>query len=229
MIVAIIPARGGSKRIKKKNIKNFLGKPIISYPIKEAIKAKIFDKIIVSTDSNQIMKISKKYGAKILFRRPKNLSGDKIGTREVVSHAINWLDKNLKKPKIICCIYPTSPLIKAKDLISSFKKIKNSRWNYVIGATRFSYPIQRAFFKSKNGGIKMVNQKNFHKRSQDFRETFHDAGQFCWGKFNAWNSKKIILEKNSTFYLMSKLKVQDIDNLEDWKNAEKLYRLNYEK
>ena len=138
MIVAIIPARGGSKRIKKKNITSFLGKPIISYSIKVAIRSKIFDKIIVSTDSNEIINISKKYGAEVLFKRPKNLSGDYVGTREVISHAAKWLKKNVSKPKYICCLYPTAPLINILDLKNSYKKIKFNKEGYVFSATKFS-------------------------------------------------------------------------------------------
>tara|TARA_Y100001970_G_C14203217_1_gene842392 strand:- start:707 stop:1390 length:684 start_codon:yes stop_codon:yes gene_type:complete len=225
MIVAIIPARGGSKRIKKKNIKLFLGKPIISYSIKAAIRSKIFDKIIVSTDSNQIMSISKKYGAEVLFKRPKNLSGDYVGTREVISHAAKWLKKNISKPKYICCLYPTAPLINGLDLKNSYKKIKLNKRGYVFSATKFSYPIQRAFYLTKFKKIKMFYSKNFNKRSQDLKSAYHDAGQFYWGSYETWQLNKPMFQKHSNIYLLPKYRVQDIDDIEDWKVAEKLFKI----
>lgn len=225
MIVAIIPARAGSKRIKKKNIKLFLGKPIISYSIKSARKSKIFDKIIVSTDSNIVGNIAKKYGADFLFKRPKRLSGDKIGTRKVILHAIKWLSKNIKKPSLICCIYPTAPLMSHDDLNKSFKKMKSKKWNYIFSAAKNSFPIERCFkFNSKNQ-LTLINKKNFFKRSQSFKPTYRDAGQFYWGTYNAWVNKSVIFEKNSSIYLLPDLRTRDIDYNEDWKVAEKLYKI----
>jgi len=229
MKLAIIPARSGSKRIKNKNIKKFLGKPIISYSIEQIKKSKIFDKIIVSTDSDNIAKISEKYGAEILFKRPKNISNDHANTRDVIAHTIKWVEKNITKPTSICCIYPTAPLLQASDLINSYKLFKTKKWDYVFSATEFSYPIQRAFYQNENGGIKMFQKKNYLKRSQDLKKSYHDAGQFYWGKYDAWLSKKILFDKYSKFYHMPKLRVQDIDNINDWKIAEKLYKLHYVK
>jgi len=229
MKLAIIPARGGSKRIKNKNIKKFLGKPIISYPIKEILKTKIFDKVIVSTDNDKIAKIARKYGAEILFKRPKEISDDYSNTQEVVAHAIRWIEKNIIKPKSICCVYPTAPLLKSIDLVNSYKIFKTKKWDFVISATEFSYPIQRAFFQKKDGSIKMFQEKNYFKRSQDLKKGFHDAGQFYWGKYDAWLNKKMLFNKYSKFYNMPKLRVQDIDNIDDWKIAEKLYKLHYVK
>jgi N-acylneuraminate cytidylyltransferase len=226
MIVAIIPARIGSKRIKKKNIKLFLGRPIISYSIKSAQKSKIFDKIIVSTDSNIIGNIAKKYGAEFLFKRPKSLSGDSVNTRKVILHAIKWLSKNFKKPNIVCCIYPTAPLMSHEDLIKSFKKIKSKKWNYIFSATKNSFPIERCFFLNKKNKIIQINKNNFFKKSQFFKPTYRDAGQFYWGTYHTWVNKSIIFEKNSSIYQLSNLRTQDIDNIEDWKAAEQLYRIN---
>ena len=226
MIIAVIPARGGSKRIKKKNIKMFLGKPIISYSIKTAIRSNIFDKVIVSTDCKKTMRIAKKYGAEVLFKRPKFLSGDYVGTREVISHAAGWFNKNILKPKLICCLYPTAPLLKISDLKNSFKIINSNKWRYVFAASKFSYPIQRGFYLDKSKKIKMFDAKNYKKRSQDLKEVYHDAGQFYWGSYNSWQSKEPIFTKKSTCYLLPKFRVQDIDNLEDWKMTEKLYKIN---
>ena len=225
MIVAIIPARIGSKRIKKKNIKLFLGQPIISYSIKTAKKSKIFDKIIVSTDSNIIGNIARKYGADFLFKRPKKLSGDKVSTGKVILHAIKWLSKNIKKPRLICCIYPTAPLMNHDDLIKSFKKIKSKKWNYIFSATKNHFPIERSFYFNKKNQLNLINKNNFFKKSQSFKPTYRDAGQFYWGTYNAWINKSVIFEKNSSIYLLPNLRTQDIDNIEDWKIAEKLYKI----
>lgn len=225
MIVAIIPARIGSKRIKKKNIKSFLGHPIISYSIKSAQKSKIFDKIIVSTDSNIIGNIAKKYGAEFLFKRPKKFSGDKVSTGKVILHAIKWLSKNLKKPNYVCCIYPTAPLMNHEDLIKSFKKMKSKKWNYIFSATKNSFPIERCFFFDRKNNLKLIKKNSFFKRSQSFQSTYRDAGQFYWGTYDAWSKKSVIFAKNSSIYLLPNLRTQDIDNVEDWKVAEKLYRI----
>ena len=144
MNIAIIPARGGSKRIKGKNIKKFLGKPIISYAIKCAKKAKIFDKIIVSSDNEEIIKVANKFGAETPFVRPKNISKDSTPTIDVIKHAIKWIQKNGNKPKFICCIYATTPLMKPEDLKNSFKAINNK--SFVIAASKYSYPVQKSFY-----------------------------------------------------------------------------------
>ena len=224
LTVAIIPARSGSKRIKNKNIKNFNNKPIIYYSIKAAKESKLFNKIIVSTDSKKIGLIAKKYGAEFSFIRPKYLSGDSVGIRKVILHSINWIKKNYKKPKFVCCIYPTAALLRPVDLKKSFKIIKSMKWNYIFSATKNSYPIERAFNLTAAKRVVMVNKKNFSKRSQDFKYSFHDSGQFCWGTYEGWRTQKIIFDKNSSIYLMSTLKAHDIDNLDDWKIVKKLYK-----
>ena len=229
MIVAVIPARGGSKRIKKKNLKNFLNKPIIYYPIKQIQKSKLFDKIIVSTDNKEISKISKKFGAEILFERPKKLSNDYATTQEVITHSVKWLTKNNYKPDIICCIYPTSVFINSHDLKESYKLFTKKKWDFIFSATNYLYPIQRAFYQKKNGSIKMFRPKNYFKRSQDFKKSYHDAGQFYWGTYDAWLNTKNLFNGNSTTYLLSQLKAHDINNIEDWKIAEKLYLINNKK
>jgi pseudaminic acid cytidylyltransferase len=225
MILGIIPARSNSKRILNKNIKFFYGKPIISYAIKSAINSKIFDKIVVSTDSEKIGLIAQKYGAEYLFKRPKRLSGDNIWPSQVVDHAINFIEKKFEKPLLICCIYPTTPLLLSSDIINSYKMIKNNKFHYVFSAVKNSYPIQRSFFLDANKNIRMFNKKFFYKRSQDLKESYHDAGQFYWGTYEAWKKKKIIFGLNSSIYLMPQLRSQDIDNIEDWRTVEKLYKI----
>tara|TARA_B110000003_G_C16604506_1_gene516968 strand:+ start:787 stop:1464 length:678 start_codon:yes stop_codon:yes gene_type:complete len=224
MNIAIIPARGGSKRIKGKNIKFFLGKPIISYAIKCAKESKIFDKIIVSSDNKEIIKVANKFGAETPFVRPKNISKDTTSTIKVIKHAIKWLQKNGDKPKFICCIYATTPLMKPEDLKNSFKNIKKK--SFVISAAKYSYPIQRSFYL-KNNKIKLYNYSKRSISSQKLEATFHDAGQFYWGKVNAWLNNKSLLNNDAYAFKLPQLRVQDIDDLEDWKIAEKLFKLKY--
>jgi len=224
MNIAIIPARGGSKRIKGKNIKNFLGKPIISYAIKCAKATKIFDKIIVSSDNKEIIKVANKFGAETPFVRPKNISKDSISTIKVIKHAIKWLQKNGDKPKFICCIYATTPLMKPEDLKNSFKIIKKK--GFVIAASKYSYPIERSFYL-KNHKIKLHNYSKRSISSQKFEDTYHDAGQFYWGRVNTWLNNKSLLNNDAYAFKLPQLRVQDIDDLEDWKITEKLFKLKY--
>lgn len=223
MNIAIIPARQGSKRIKEKNIKKFLGKPIISYAIKKALRTKLFDYVVVSTDSLKIKKISEKFGAKVFFLRPKKISNNKASTQEVIKHALNWFKKKNIRFNYVCCIYSTSILIKPKDLIKSYRLIKNSKWSFVMSAQKYSTQIERSF-SLKNNEIKLFNKKKFYKNSQDFKDFYHDAGQFYWGSSKIWCSKNILSNK-STIYQLKKHMAVDINTIEDWKFAEKIYRL----
>lgn len=223
MILAIIPARGGSKRIKNKNIKNFFNRPIISYPIQEAIKSNIFDKVIVSTDSDKIEKISKKFGAQIYFKRPKKLSGDKVSDKLVIKHAIKWVTKYIGKVKYVCVIYPTAALIKKKDLRDSFKILKKKKWSFVFSAKKYTYPVQRSFSMERNRSLKMLTEKFYNKRSQELKTYYHDAGQFYWGETKAWLSNKMIFGKNSSVFILDYFESHDVDSPSDWKILEKLH------
>tara|TARA_B100001057_G_scaffold385783_1_gene392584 strand:- start:15033 stop:15716 length:684 start_codon:yes stop_codon:yes gene_type:complete len=223
MIVAVIPARKGSKRIKNKNIKSFLGKPIINYSISEAKKSKIFKDIIVSTNSIKILKHSKKLGAKNSFIRAEKISGDKTGIVEVMADAARVIKKENKSIKYLCCIFAASPLIRSNDLRKAYLQIKTDKFDYVFSATNYSYPVERAF-KIKKDKLKMLNKNNYKKKSQSFKETYHDAGQFYFGKINSWLKKKIIFDKNSKIIKLPNWRVQDIDVKDDWKRVEILYK-----
>ena len=226
MNIAIIPARARSKRIKNKNIKSFLGKPIISYAIKYAKESKLFDKIIVSSDSKKILRIAKKFGAEVPFVRPKNIAKDSSLTIDVIKHSIKWLQKKGYKPKFICCIYPASPLMIPNDLKRSYKVVKKKNSNFVIAATRYSYPIQKSFFLKKNK-IRLLHSSKRSAPTQNLKDFFHDAGQFYWASKEIWLKKKSILSNDSYAFKLPRLRVQDIDNINDWKIAEKLFRLKY--
>ena len=225
MIVAIIPARGDSKRIPKKNIKKFIGKPIISYSIKAAISSNLFDKVIVSTDNDEIAKVAIKYGAEVPFTRPNNLSDDFSGTHEVIRHAVRWLEDCGNIVDYVCCIYATAPLIQISYLVRGFDLLKTKNWDSVIAATKYSYPIFRSFKKLSSGGLKMVFPEHYNSRSQDLVDIYHDAGQFYWAKSKEWKKKSISFSKNSTIIELPNFLVQDIDTIDDWNNAEKIYKM----
>ena len=223
MIVAIIPARGESKRIPKKNIKEFFGKPIIYYSIKAAIDSNLFDKVIVSTDSDEIAQVAIKYGAEAPFIRPKELSGDFLGTHEVVGHALRWLEDFGEVVDYACCIYATAPMIQISDLIKGYDLIKTGNWESVIAATNYSYPVFRSFKKMSSGGLRMVFPEHYNSRSQDLPEVYHDAGQFYWAKSQEWKSKPSGFSENNTIIELPNYLVQDIDTIDDWNKAEKIY------
>ena len=221
--IAIIPARFGSKRIKQKNIKSFLNKPIISYTIKTAIRSKLFSKIIVSTDNKKIANISKKYGATDIIFRPNKLSNDHAGTLGVIKHSIQKLDERGIYFDYVCCIYPCSVLINSKDLLKSYKRVVNSKHKFVFSSLKFSHPIQRGFVIKKNKIKFLSGNKPKKGRTQDMAEVYHDAGQFYWGRKIDWKKTDKILSNNCGHYLVPHNKAIDIDNIDDWYKAEALY------
>ncbi len=220
--VAIIPARGGSKRIPRKNIKDFHGKPLIAYSIEVALKSKLFDKVIVSTDDEEIAKIAMQYGAVIPFLRPKELSDDFTGTGAVVEHTMNYLKQQGENYDFICTIYATAPFLDKKYLIEGFEKLKNSNAKNAFSCTSMPFPIQRTFKITQNERCEMFWSENFTKRSQDLEEAFQDAGQFYWTNLNI-KSNEIIFGKDSIPIVLPRHLVQDIDTLEDWIRAEFMY------
>ena len=223
MNLCVIPARAGSKRIPKKNIKIFCGKPIIAWSIELAIASKCFDKIIVSTDDKEIADLAKSYGVDVPFMRPKKISDDYTGTIPVISHAIKWQIKHYQKPLYVCCIYATAPFIKLSDLKNGLKILKSSGSDYVFPAANFAYPIQRSFRIKKNKRLEMFYQEHLNSRSQDLDEAFHDAGQFYWGLTETWLDNKPIISDNSIPLLIPRDRVQDIDTFDDWKIAERMF------
>jgi pseudaminic acid cytidylyltransferase len=225
MNIAIIPARGGSKRIPKKNIKDFQGKPIVSYSIESALKSNLFDMVIVSTDDDEIAEIAIKYGAEVPFIRPKKLSDDFTGTHEVIGHAVRWLENNGNKIDYVCCLYATAPFIQIKDIVKGFNLIRSRKWDSVIAATNFSYPIFRAFENLSSGGLKMFFPEHYNSRSQDLPEAYHDAGQFYWASPRVWKDKPNSFSEKSTIVKLPNHLVQDIDTMEDWIKAERIYEI----
>ena len=220
--IAIIPARGGSKRIPKKNIKLFHGKPLIAYSIETARQSGLFRKIIVSTDDEEIASIAKEYGAEIPFMRPQKLSCDFTGTQDVIDHAIAWLKENGENYDFACTIYATAPLLKPEFLIEGYQKLKNSDAVYSFSATSMPFPIQRTFKLTDSGRCEMFFPEHFQTRSQDLEEAYQDAGQFYWQKLSI-NSNEILFGKDSIPIILPRHLVQDIDTPEDWDRAERLY------
>ncbi len=222
--IAIIPARGGSKRIPRKNIKEFYGKPLIAYSIQTALDSKLFEKVIVSTDDEEIAKIAQEYGAQTPFLRPAALSDDFTGTGAVVNHTLEYM-KSLGEEYDFCCtIYATAPLLQKKFLIEGFEKLKNSDAVNSFSATSMPFPIQRTFKITDDERCQMFWPENFPKRSQDLEEAFQDAGQFYWRNLKK-TSDDIIFGKDSIPIILPRYLVQDIDTLEDWQMAEVLYEV----
>lgn len=225
MNICVIPARGGSKRILRKNIKDFLGKPIIAYSIEVALKSNCFDKVIVSTDDDEIAVIAKKYGAKVPFIRPNELSNDYAGTIPVIKHAIEWLEENNNTIDNVCCLYATAPFIQSRTISQAFQQFQESKANYCFSVTSFAFPIQRAIKLTEENRVNMFFPENFEIRSQDLEEAYHDAGQFYWGKAQAFKDGLSIFSEVSSPYILPRYLVQDIDSTEDWIRAEAMYKV----
>lgn len=221
--LAIIPARGGSKRIPRKNIKDFLGKPIIAYSIETALESGLFEEVMVSTDDHEIAEIAIKYGAKVPFFRSEKTSNDHAHIAEVIEEVLEKFKTLNKEFDNFCCIFSTAPFIKKGRLKEGFDLMINRGFDSVFPVLKFSYPIQRAL-KIENENVSMILPENFNKRSQDLMPAYHDSGQFYWMKTQEFNKQKILFAKNSGAIILSEMEVQDIDTVEDWEVAEMKYR-----
>lgn len=222
--IAIIPARGGSKRIPRKNIKNFLGKPIMLYSLEAALQSKLFDEVMVSTEDEEISNVALENGANVPFLRSKKNAEDLASTYDVLEEVILEYKKIDKEFDYACCIYPTAPFVTSKKLQDSFNLLKKNHWDSVFPVVKFSYPIQRAILINKDSKISMFDPEMNDNRSQDLPETFHDAGQFYWFKTNKLLESKRIWTENTRVIKFSELEVQDIDNVDDWDLAELKYK-----
>jgi len=223
MKIAVIPARGGSKRIPRKNIKDFCGKPMIAWSIEAAKNSGLFDRIIVSTDDVEIAEVAKQWGAEVPFMRPVELSNDYAGTTEVIAHATQWaLDQGLDLDAV-CCIYATAPFVQEADLKRGLEALESGDWAYAFTATDFAAPIFRSFKQNADGGIEMFFPEYFSTRSQDLPTALHDAGQFYWGRPSDWLEGKRIFDRHSVPVIVPRWRVQDIDNWDDWKRAELIF------
>jgi pseudaminic acid cytidylyltransferase len=224
MRLAIVPARGGSKRIPRKNVKLFCGKPMLSWAIEAARESGCFDQIVVSTDDDEIADTARKCGADVPFRRPPELSDDYTGTTPVVAHAINTLHSQGVSLGLVCCIYATAPFLQAADLRQGLEGLERSGADYAFSVTRYEFPIQRAIRITNSGRVEMFHPEHFNTRSQDLEATYHDAAQFYWGRAEAWLSGKTIFSQVAVPVILPHHRVQDIDTPEDWERAEWMFK-----
>lgn len=218
MSVCIIPARGGSKRIPRKNIRDFCGRPMIAWPIRAAIDSGCFDRIVVSTDDDEIAQVAKEAGAEAPFRRRAVLSDDHTPTVPVIADAIDQLDVQGLTP--VCCLYATSPFVTPADLNAGLARLEDTGAPFVLSVTSYAFPIQRALRRDTSGKVEMFDPAHMQTRSQDLEEAWHDAGQFYWGRAESWTTGRGIFESGAQGLALPRHRVQDIDTEEDWLQAE---------
>jgi N-acylneuraminate cytidylyltransferase len=224
MNVGIIPARGGSKRIPRKNIREFCGKPMIAWSIDAALKSNCFDRLIVSTDDDKIASVAEAHGAEVPFIRPSTLADDHTGLGAVLRHAVQWFDEQSSDLSLVCCIFATAPFLTAELLQQGLALLRSApNRSFVVSATHFPFPIQRAFRIAANQTIEPLSKENMAKRSQDLEPAYHEAGQFFWGRPDAIRNRISIYHPDSSLpLLIPSYRVQDIDTLDDWSRAEYL-------
>ena len=220
MNICIIPARGGSKRIPRKNIKLFCGKPMIEWAIAAAQSADIFERIFVSTDDAEIKETVLSLGVEVPFKRPEHLSDDFATTIDVMAHAVSTL--GLDNESTVCCLYATAPFLQPEKLAIGPEKLNHA--DFAISVTSYAFPIQRALRAKSLDQIEMINPEQFTTRSQDLEECFHDAGQFYWAKASSWAARKSIFDGKVAGIPLPRSRVQDIDTPEDWELAEVMFR-----
>jgi len=223
--IAIIPARGGSKRIPRKNVRNFCGKPMIAWSIEAAFASECFDRVLVSTDDEEIAAVARACGAETPFMRPRELADDFAGTIPVISHAVEWLSQRGMGPDLACCLYATAPFVAPADLCQARDLLTDPTIDYVFAAARFPAPIQRALRLNASRRIEMFDPTQARTRSQDLESAYFDAGQFYWGRRDAWLGARPIFALTSTVVLLPRHRVQDIDTEDDWAHAEILFKM----
>jgi len=222
MKLAVVPACGGSKRIPRKNLREFAGQPIIAWSIEAARASACFDRVVVSTDDAEIAEVARSFGAETPFVRPAELSDDRTGTLPVVRHAAQMC--GAAAGDLVCCIYATAPFVRAVDLRAGLEALLSSGADYAFSVASYAFPIQRAIRRTLDGRVEMFDPAQFQTRSQDLEEAWHDAGQFYWGKAEAWRAERPIFARCSVPVVLPRHRVQDIDTPEDWTRAEWLFR-----
>ncbi len=225
MKLCVIPARGGSKRIPRKNIKPFCGKPMLAYSIEAARQSGCFDLIIVSTDDDEIAELAKMLGAEVPFIRPKALSDDFAGTVPVIAHAVDFFEQKGIVFRHVCCLYATAPFVQPEKIREGMQLVEQNGIDYAFSVTRYGYPIQRALRVTEAGRIDMFAPELADVRSQDLEEAWHDAGQFYWGSATAWLEERQIFSPASLPVELPHYRVQDIDTPDDWRRAELMYQV----
>lgn len=221
MSVAVIPARGGSKRLPRKNIREFCGRPMIAWPIAAALESGLFNRVIVSTDDAEIADVARAHGAEIPFRRPDGLADDHATVLDVMQHAAH----ELKGEERLCCIYATAPFIRAEDLAAADAMMTAGNWRYVLPVASFAFPVQRALVRNEDGSAAMLYPEHERTRSQDLPECYHDAGQFILGRREAFAANEAVFASHTGLLVLPRKRVQDIDTAEDWEMAEAMFRV----
>lgn len=224
MRLAVIPARGGSKRIPGKNVRDFCGRPMICWSIAAALESGVFDRVVVSTDDDRIAEAADREGAEVPFRRPPGLSDDHTPTRPVIAHAIEALSASGDEPGEVCCLYATAPFVRSEDLSAGLQRLSEPGAKYVFPVTDFAFPIQRALRCDAAGRVEMFAPEHFLTRSQDLEEAWHDAGQFYWADAACWQTDLPIYGPGAIGLPIPRWRVQDIDTEDDWHMAELLFR-----
>ena len=225
MRLAIIPARGGSKRVPRKNIRDFCGRPMIAWSIDAAKNSGCFDHIVVSTDDDEIAAVAEAEGAEVPFRRPVTLADDHTPTIPVIAQAIDACEAYYgDAAKEVCCIYATAPFVRGSDLCTGLNRLGEGRHSYVFPVASYPFPIQRALRRCSSGAVEMFSPENFTKRSQDLEEAWHDAGQFYWSLAQNWRDGVPIFGLSAYGLPLPRHRVQDIDTPEDWTRAELLFQ-----
>ncbi len=223
MKLAVIPARGGSKRIPRKNIRPFAGQPMISWSIRAAIKSQCFDRIIVSTDDEEIAQVARDHGAEVPFLRPLELSDDYTATVPVIAHAVHWQNTHASAATEVCCIYATAPFLRAEDLQQGLQTLRETDASYAFSVTKYVFPIQRAIRITAEQRVEMFDPVHAVTRSQDLEEAWHDAGQFYWGRAERWLAQDDLFGPRSAPVPLPPYRVQDIDTPDDWDRAEWMF------
>lgn len=224
MRLAVIPARGGSKRIPRKNIRPFCGRPMIAWSIRAALDSGCFDEVLVSTDDEEIAEVARAQGAITPFMRPPELSDDHTGTVPVIAHAVAWQQARGAAVAEVCCLYATAPFVRPQDLRDGLALLADSAADYAFSVTRYAFPIQRALRLDAQGRVGMFQPEHLNTRSQDLEEAFHDAGQFYWGRAEAWTAGRPIFSPQALAVVLPQHRVQDIDTPEDWVSAEAMFQ-----
>lgn len=216
----MLPARGGSKRIPRKNVRDFCGKPMIHWTIATALESGCFDRVVVSTDDREIGDVARAAGAEP-FERPASLSGDFTGTTAVMAHAVEWL--GAADADLACCIYPTAVLLVASDIRVGLDALLASDADYAFSVAGYDHPVQRAMRRLPDGRVQMLSPETAQVRTQDLEPAVHDAGQFYWGRASAWRGQHSILSGKSIAIEVPRSRAEDIDTPQDWARAEALF------
>lgn len=224
MRVAIIPARGGSKRIPRKNIKPFCGKPIIAYSIEAALESGCFDKVVVSTDDPDIANIARQYGAEVPGLRSAANSDDYAPIVDVILEVVESLERVGESPEYLCCIFATAPFVTGEKIASAYSRLVEGNFSAVFPVMEFSYPIQRSLEFKEDGSVGMVWPENLLARSQDLPKRYHDSGQYYWVVTEAMKRENTLFTRNSSGIVISQREAQDVDTLDDWLMAETKYK-----